>query len=54
MTLEGYDRRPRVRPAAEELAKQGAQVVSVFGSPHLHKGQSSARNWTKVTNLPAA
>ena len=33
MTLAGYDEAiPRVLPAAEELAKQGAQVISVFGS----------------------
>src|SRR5437764_6590772 len=33
MTLEGYDEAiPRVLPAAEALAKQGARVISVFGS----------------------
>jgi arylmalonate decarboxylase len=33
MTLEGYDEAiPRVLPAAEALAKQGAKVISVFGS----------------------
>jgi arylmalonate decarboxylase len=33
MTPEGYDEAiPRVLPAAQELAKQGAAVVSVFGS----------------------
>jgi arylmalonate decarboxylase len=33
MTPEGYDEAiPRVLPAAERLAKQGAKVVSVFGS----------------------
>src|SRR6266550_253573 len=33
MTLAGYDEAlPRVLPAAEELAKQGAKVISVFGS----------------------
>src|SRR5437763_15258697 len=33
MTLAGYDEAiPRVLPVAEELARQGAQVISVFGS----------------------
>ena len=33
MTLAGYDEAiPRVLPAAEALAKQGAKVISVFGS----------------------
>ncbi len=33
MTVEGYDEAiPRVLPKAQELAKQGADVVSVFGS----------------------
>jgi arylmalonate decarboxylase len=33
MTVEGYDEAiPRVLPRAAELAKQGANVVSVFGS----------------------
>ena len=33
MTLAGYDEAiPRVLPVAQELAKQGAQVISVFGS----------------------
>src|SRR5215467_12408056 len=33
MTPEGYDEAiPRVLPAAERLAKQGANVISVFGS----------------------
>jgi arylmalonate decarboxylase len=33
MTLEGYDEAiPRVLPKAKELAAQGAQVISVFGS----------------------
>lgn len=33
MTVEGYDEAvPRVLPKAAELAKQGANVVSVFGS----------------------
>src|SRR5512135_2019516 len=31
MTVEGYDEAiPRVLPAAEALAKQGARVISVF------------------------
>lgn len=33
MTVQGYDEAvPRIIPAAEELAKQGAKVISVFGS----------------------
>jgi arylmalonate decarboxylase len=33
MTTQGYDEAiPRVVPAAQELAKQGATVISVFGS----------------------
>jgi arylmalonate decarboxylase len=33
MTIEGYDEAiPRVLPKAAELAKQGADVISVFGS----------------------
>jgi arylmalonate decarboxylase len=33
MTLKGYDEAiPRVIPAAQDLAKQGARVISVFGS----------------------
>ena len=33
MTREGYDEAiPRIVPAAQELAKQGAKVISVFGS----------------------
>ena len=33
MTLQGYDEAlPRVIPAAQALAKQGAKVISVFGS----------------------
>jgi arylmalonate decarboxylase len=33
MTIEGYDEAiPRVLPRAQDLAKQGANVVSVFGS----------------------
>lgn len=33
MTVEGYDEAiPRVLPRAQDLAKQGAEVISVFGS----------------------
>src|SRR5262245_25991742 len=33
MTLESYEEAiPRAVPAAQELAKQGAKVISVFGS----------------------
>jgi arylmalonate decarboxylase len=54
MTLEGYDEAiPRVLPAAEKLAKQGAQVISVFGSSlTFYKGRTFNEELTqKVTNL---
>ncbi len=59
MTLEGYDEAiPRVLPAAEELARQGAQVISVFGSSlTFYKGakfnQELVDRVTKLTGLPA-
>jgi arylmalonate decarboxylase len=59
MTLEGYDEAiPRVLPAAEELAKQGAQVISVFGSSlTFYKGakfnQELVDRVTKLTGLAA-
>jgi arylmalonate decarboxylase len=59
MTLEGYDEAiPRVLPAAEELAKQGAQVISVFGSSlTFYKGakfnQELVDKVTALTGLPA-
>src|SRR5262245_217169 len=42
MTVEGYDEAvPRIIPAAEALAKQGARVVSVFGSSlTFYKGRA--------------
>jgi len=54
MTLAGYDEAiPRVLPAAEELAKQGAQVISVFGSSlTFYKGRKFNEELVqKVTNL---
>jgi arylmalonate decarboxylase len=54
MTLEGYDEAiPRVLPAAEKLAKQGAQVISVFGSSlTFYKGRKFNEELVqKVTNL---
>src|SRR5215469_1007462 len=59
MTLEGYDEAiPRVLPAAEQLAKQGAQVISVFGSSlTFYKGakfnEELAQKVTKLTGRPA-
>src|SRR6476661_10928227 len=59
MTPEGYDEAiPRVLPAAEELAKQGAQVISVFGSSlTFYKGakfnEDLTRQVTKLTGRPA-
>ena len=59
MTLAGYDEAiPRVLPAAEELAKQGAKVISVFGSSlTFYKGakfnEDLTRQVTKLTGRPA-
>ena len=59
MTLEGYDEAiPRVLPAAAELAKQGAKVISVFGSSlTFYKGakfnEELAQKVTKLTGRPA-
>jgi len=59
MTLEGYDEAiPRVLPAAEELAKQGAQVISVFGSSlTFYKGrkfnEELVQKVTSLTGCPA-
>src|SRR4051812_5622974 len=59
MTIEGYDEAiPRVLPAAEALAKQGAQVISVFGSSlTFYKGakfnQELIDKVAKVTGRPA-
>ncbi len=54
MTLEGYDEAiPRVLPAAETLKKQGAKVISVFGSSlTFYKGRKFNEELVqKVTNL---
>ena len=54
MTLAGYDEAiPRVLPVAEELARQGAQVISVFGSSlTFYKGRKFHEELIqKVTNL---
>jgi arylmalonate decarboxylase len=59
MTLEGYDEAiPRVLPAAQQLAKQGAKVISVFGSSlTFYKGakfnEELARKVTSLTGCPA-
>jgi arylmalonate decarboxylase len=59
MTLEGYDEAiPRVLPAAEKLAKDGAQVISVFGSSlTFYKGakfnEELAQKVAKLTGRPA-
>ena len=59
MTPEGYDEAiPRVLPAAEELAKQGANVISVFGSSlTFYKGakfnDELIRQVTMATGRPA-
>src|SRR5215510_1237216 len=59
MTLQGYDEAvPRILPAAEALAKEGAQVISVFGSSlTFYKGakfnEDLVRQVTKVTGKPA-
>ena len=59
MTLEGYEEAiPRVLPAAEALAKEGAKVISVFGSSlTFYKGakfnEELTQKVTKRTGLPA-
>jgi arylmalonate decarboxylase len=59
MTVEGYDEAiPRVIPAAEALAKQGAKAISVFGSSlTFYKGakfnEELTSKVTKATGLPA-
>jgi len=59
MTVEGYEEAvPRIIPAAEALAKQGAKAVSVFGSSlTFYKGarfnQDLVDKVTKATGLPA-
>jgi arylmalonate decarboxylase len=59
MTVEGYDEAiPRVLPAAEELKKQGAKVISVFGSSlTFYKGAKFhaelIEKVSKLTGVPA-
>jgi arylmalonate decarboxylase len=59
MTLAGYDEAvPRILPAAEALAKQGANAISVFGSSlTFYKGarfnQELVDRVTQVTGVPA-
>ena len=59
MTIEQYDKSiPRVLPAAEALAKEGANVISVFGSSlTFYKGaafnEDLTKQVTKRTGLPA-
>src|SRR6266850_3024840 len=59
MTVEGYEEAiPRVLPAAEALAKQGAKVISIFGSSlTFYKGakfnEELTRQVTKATGRPA-
>lgn len=59
MTVEGYDEAvPRIIPAAEALAKQGAKAISVFGSSlTFYKGakfnEELTQKVTKATGLPA-
>ena len=59
MTVEGYDEAiPRVIPAAEALAKQGAKAISVFGSSlTFYKGakfnEELTGRVTRATGLPA-
>jgi len=59
MTLAGYDEAiPRVLPAAEKLAKQGAKVISVFGSSlTFYKGRAFneelVQKVTTLTGCPA-
>jgi len=59
MTLEGYDEAvPRILPEAQRLAKDGARIVSVFGSSlTFYKGakwhQDLIDKVSKATGLPA-
>jgi arylmalonate decarboxylase len=59
MTVEGYEEAiPRMIPAAERLAKQGAKVISMFGSSiTFYKGakfnEELTQRITKATGLPA-
>src|SRR5437588_343846 len=59
MTIEGYEEAiPRMLPAAERLAKQGAKAISMFGSSiTFYKGakfnEELMQKITKLTGLPA-
>lgn len=59
MTLAGYDEAiPRVLPAAQALAREGARVISVFGSSlTFYKGakfhEELIAQVSKATGLPA-
>src|SRR5215467_14015469 len=59
MTIEGYDEAvPRILPEAMRLAKDGAKLVSVFGSSlTFYKGakwhQDLIEKVSKATGLPA-
>jgi len=59
MTVEGYDEAvPRIIPEAQRLAKQGAKVISVFGSSlTFYKGakfnEDLTQKVTKATGLPS-
>ena len=59
MTLESYEEAiPRAVPAAQALAKEGAKVISVFGSSlTFYKGakfnEELTQQVTKATGLPA-
>jgi len=59
MTVEGYDEAiPRILPAAQELARRGAKVVSVFGSSiTFYKGAKFHADLiaqvAKATGVPA-
>src|SRR5580765_7554113 len=59
MTVAGYDEAiPRVLPAAQALAKQGAKVISVFGSSlTFYKGrkfnEELVQKVSKLTGCPA-
>src|SRR5437762_9520182 len=59
MTIDGYEEAiPRLIPAAERLARQGARVISFFGSSiTFYKGakfnDELTQRITKATGLPA-
>jgi arylmalonate decarboxylase len=59
MTVEGYEEAvPRIIPCAQELAKQGAKVISVFGSSlTFYKGakfnEELTQKVTKATGVPS-